>query len=1033
MNFRKAIILTLLILPAFTARSQQTTVYTEATLAYKRGVEFFNQHLYAMAQQEFRAAAEYARPVNEPDWKTLKTESELYYAKCAVRLGQPEAEKLALDFLRENSPSPIASQAALEIGNYYFDRKEYEEALKYFDLATSASGQILEEITFKKGYSHFVTKAFTEAKKNFSLLRENTEGAWYFPANYYYGCCMFFEAKYAEAVKAFKICEKSEQYKSAVPYYLLQIYAAQKEYDKVIDYGKSKASDNSLRNRAEINQLVGQAYYEKGKFEAAQPYLEFASKNGLTLRSADYYQLGFTQYMNGDYQEAADNFVKVTEDSLQIQNSQYHLGDSYLHLKKKTSARVAFGKAARMNANKEIREDALINYAKLSHELNDDKEAIRALQRIDASSDRYEDAQELMGIVLLSTRDYEQAIEILENIKKRTPKLNETYQKVTYLRGLQLCQDNQSPKARRYFEKSLDFPLDKKTAALCNFWMGSILNETKAYEESKTFISKFLGSAKGFAADLPDESSIGTGNYVQGYNNLLTGDYDKAANNFNEAVNALKKYKNPGDQLKSVLNDAVLRSADCLFATGKPQEALRLYKETISKKSGGADYAMFQIALIQGLNKDITGKIGTLQDLIDGYPSSIYMDDAWYELGNTFMGAGNQGKAREAYTELANGSKKSDYQVRALLQLGLISENKGDNKTAEEYYLRALKSNPTPQEKEIAFDALLAIYTNDNEMDKYVKLKSQYSDGSDSGDPAEGYYSIAETQFRNSKFDKAIEGFNRYIREKPKGPNVSNAYFLRGESYFELKKYPEALKDYEVVLSKDDTRNYARAAEKAAGICAEFETDFEKALEYAQKWEEASKTEKSRLAAQKVALRAAYETKKAAVVSDYARKINASPVSTESEQAEANYYGGKMAFDKGEYNRALPQFKSVTEADVAIDILAEAYHLICQILFKQKKYQEVIEMVDEANSASGNSNDWIARNIILRSDTHIMLEEKADAIADLESILEYYDGDNPEIRRVAQEKLDKLQGKSNRPTNKTDNKNKNRLELDEGN
>jgi tetratricopeptide (TPR) repeat protein len=397
------------------------------------------------------------------------------------------------------------------------------------------------------------------------------------------------------------------------------------------------------------------------------------------------------------------------------------------------------------------------------------------------------------------------------------------------------------------------------------------------------------------------------------------------------------------------------------------------------------------------------------------------------------MGAGNQGKAREAYTELANGSKKSDYQVRALLQLGLISENKGDNKTAEEYYLRALKSNPTPQEKEIAFDALLAIYTNDNEMDKYVKLKSQYSDGSDSGDPAEGYYSIAETQFRNSKFDKAIEGFNRYIREKPKGPNVSNAYFLRGESYFELKKYPEALKDYEVVLSKDDTRNYARAAEKAAGICAEFETDFEKALEYAQKWEEASKTEKSRLAAQKVALRAAYETKKAAVVSDYARKINASPVSTESEQAEANYYGGKMAFDKGEYNRALPQFKSVTEADVAIDILAEAYHLICQILFKQKKYQEVIEMVDEANSASGNSNDWIARNIILRSDTHIMLEEKADAIADLESILEYYDGNDPEIRRVAQEKLDKLQGKSNRPTNKTDNKNKNRLELDEGN
>lgn len=371
--------------------------------------------------------------------------------------------------------------------------------------------------------------------------------------------------------------------------------------------------------------------------------------------------------------------------------------------------------------------------------------------------------------------------------------------------------------------------------------------------------------------------------------------------------------------------------------------------------------------------------------------------------------------------------------MRALLQLGLISENKGSSKAAEDYYLRALKSNPTPEEKNLALDALLAIYTDENEMDKYVKLKSQYSDGSDSSDPASGYYSIAETQFNNGKFDKAIEGFNRYLREKPKGPDASNAYFLRGESYFELKKYPEALKDYEVVLTKDDARNYAKAAEKAARICAEFETDFDKALEYAQKWEEASKTEKSRLAAQKVALMAAYEAKNASAVSDYARKINASPVSTESDQGEANYYGGKMAFEKGEYNRALPQFKSVTEADVPIDMLAESYHLICQILYKQKKYQEVIEMVEEANGASGNSNDWIAKNIILRSDTHVMLEEKADAIADLESILEYYDGNDAEIRRTAQEKLDKLQGKSGRPANKTDNKNKNRLELDEGN
>ena len=86
-------------------------------MAYKRGVDFYNQNLFGLAQKEFRDAMAYLRPVNEPEWKALKTDAELYHAKCAVRLDQPEAEKLVLDFLRENSPSPVASQAALEIGN----------------------------------------------------------------------------------------------------------------------------------------------------------------------------------------------------------------------------------------------------------------------------------------------------------------------------------------------------------------------------------------------------------------------------------------------------------------------------------------------------------------------------------------------------------------------------------------------------------------------------------------------------------------------------------------------------------------------------------------------------------------------------------------------------------------------------------------------------------------------------------------------------------------------------------------------------
>ena len=377
MNLRKGITSIFLLLLALTLNAQQSSVFTEATLAYKRGVDFFDQQIYGLAQKEFRTAMDLLRPVNEPEWKAVKTDAELYNAKCAVRLGMPEAEKLTLDFLRENAPSPVASQAALEIGNYYFDNKEYDKALTYYDMAPAGSGATRDEIQFKKGYAFFVTKQFSRAKGSFASLKENTRSEWYYPANYYSACCSFFEKKYDEALKSFQRCEQSDKYKQSVPYYIAQIYAHQKKYDQVIAFGAAKAKDTNIKNRPELNQLVGQAYYERADYKNALPYLEYAANNGATLRPADYYQIGYAQYQNGFYKPAIENFEQLTkQDSLLGQNGLYHLGDCYLRTKNKFAARNAFGQAASMNYDKSVKEDALINYAKLSYELKFDRDAL---------------------------------------------------------------------------------------------------------------------------------------------------------------------------------------------------------------------------------------------------------------------------------------------------------------------------------------------------------------------------------------------------------------------------------------------------------------------------------------------------------------------------------------------------------------------------------------------------------------------------------------------------------------------------------
>jgi len=1043
MFLRKSISALLFLLFAFTLSAQETAVFNEANLAYKRGVDLFNQNLYGIAQKEFRNAMDLLRPVNEPDWKAIKTDAELYHAKCAVRIGQPEAEKLVLDFLRENSPSPVASQAALEIGDYYFNQKQYDKALIYFDLSPEGSGAAKDEIRFKMGYSYFVTKKFGLAKTAFMPLKDNSRSQWYEPANYYYGCCSFFEGKYEDAAKAFIRSESSPKYKASVPYYLTQIYAAQKNYDKVISYGTPRAKDSSVKNRPEINQLVGQAHYEKGDYTSALTFLEFAAKNGVPMRPADYYQLGYTQYQNGLYKPAIQNFEELSkQDSLLGQNGLYHLGDCYLRVKDKNSkfnARNAFGKAASMNFDKSVKEDALFNYAKLSYELKYDRDAIEALQRITPGSKYYEDAQELMSEVFLNTRDYDRAVSSLEQVKKRTARLDATYQQVAFLRGLQLYQNRQREEARRYFNKSLEYPIDKKTALLCSFWLGSISHDAGEYVISKQHMSSFFSAAKPYAAELPEESNLNMCNYIQGYNNLKLKDFKAANINFRAAVDGFKKSGTKNEQIRSaVLGDAVVRAGDCYFKTNQYPDALAMYDEAVRKKYEGYEYAIYQKAIIKGLQGNKQEKTIALESLVEDYPNSRYTDEALFQLGDTYFELERYDKAIVPFRRIVSDFRgKSTLVNPALLKLGLISVNQGSSRVAIDYYKQIFAGNPEPEECKQALDALREIYVKDlgdpegyNRFVETVPNCGGMKPGQGSTGEATAFES-AEYQYNQARYDKAIELFTSYLSKYPSGSNGLAAYFLRGESYAALRQFEKAQKDYAAVIGKGSSKYYPKAAEKAALIALNTTKDYGLAFEYARKWEDAAVTENSRFEAQLVALEAAYRTTNSISVGEYANKINKSKLANQEHLAIANFYSGKIAYDKGDYARGFAALKSVTENSTT-ELMAESYHYLCQILYRQRKYADAEEMITEANKASAGYDDWIARNLILLSDVYADQGDKISAQAALESILENYTGEDKSILETAREKYAKLS--SNKPIkNNASDKGKNLLDLDEGN
>lgn len=997
-----------------TLPAQETTVFTEANLAYKRGVELYNQGVFGLAQKEFKSANDLLRPVNEPEWEEIKMESALYFAKCAVRLEQPGAEVLVIDLLRQEAPSPVAGQAALEIGDYYFNKKDYKNALTYYDMAPNAAGAARDELSFKKGYSYFVTKNFKAAKQLFAATRENSRSEWYHPSNYYYGCCMFFEGRYDDALKAFMRCEASNQYNKLIPYYLCQIYFARKQYDQVISYGEPKAKDNALKNRAEINQLVGKAYFEKKDFKKALPYLEFAAKNGASLTPADYYQLGYAQYQNGFYKQAIDNFEQLTkQDSLLGQNGLYHLGDCYLRTNNKFAARNAFGQAAGLNLDPSVRDDALFNYAKLSYELKYDRDALTALQNIPPTSPNYAEAQNLMSAIFLNTRDYDRAIATLESYKNRNAKLDATYQQVCYLRGVQLYQNNMKDEARRFFNKSLDFPIDKRTAALCSYWMGVIAHESSEYVISRGHLSAFLNQA-GAYRDLPEESSLMMGQYVQGYNFLKLDDYGSALTNFRNAVDGLTRNQNAvkSEQIsKGVLGDATLRAGDCHFKRNQYKEALEYYNSAINRRFDGFEYAIYQKAIIRGLQGSPFDKILGLEELVSKYPQGQYTDEALFQLGITYQEIDKSDQAIVPLKRLVSEFRgRSTLINQALLRLGLISYNQGNTTAAVNYYKQVFTNNPENLEAKDALAALEEIYVRDlNRPEEYFSFLETipgYNISTASRDSVT--YASAEIQYNSGRFTQAIDGFSAYLGKYPNGLYVNQAFYYRGESYSNpaVNRYDLALKDYAAVVNRGPSKFYVKSAEKAAYIALNLK-DYNQALEMSRKWEETAGTDNARLDAQLMVMETAYLLKNTAVVNEYARRIISARQASNDQMAWAHYYLGKTAFDQGNDVTANSSLSIVTQLSTA-EIMAESYHLLAQIRFKQKRYAEAESLISDANKAGAGYDDWIARNLILLSDVYLAQGDKNSASAALEAVLENYRGDDPSIMSLARQKYNQI-------------------------
>ena len=482
--------------------AQQSTRIGNLNDQFDEAVKLYNNKAYAAAQLSFNAIAE-----NATQKSNLKADASYFDAMCAIKLNQDKADSKVLEFVAEYPNSNKKNKAYFNVGNYYFANKKAAYALKWFQKVNTyyLSKENRNELFFKMGYGLLVANQLKLAKDKFlPLLNDGKYGN---DARYYYGFIAYKLEDYGVAESTLKEIADNDSYRAEISYYLLDISFKAGKFERCIEVGTKLLENAKRKDISEISKIVGESYFNTQKYAEAIPYLlGYKGKRG-KWNNTDYYILGYAYYKQNDFENAIQYFNKIIDEKNSVaQNAYYHLGECYLNTGKKSEALNAFKSASELNFELKIKEDAALNYAKLSYEEGNPFEPVsQVLQdflKNYPNSPQFEEINKLVVSSFVHQKDYQGALDYLN--KRKSINNRKLIQEVSLYRGIQLFNESKTTDALLYLLEATrsEHP---KVYASGKYWLAESYFALNDFEEA---ISLFEQLKKSTSSVSLEEHSI---------------------------------------------------------------------------------------------------------------------------------------------------------------------------------------------------------------------------------------------------------------------------------------------------------------------------------------------------------------------------------------------------------------------------------------------------------------------------------------------------------------------------------------------
>jgi outer membrane protein assembly factor BamD (BamD/ComL family) len=723
---------------------------------------------------------------------------ERYFYQAALLQGRAGAENDLLQWLSEHPNVPGTQESLLVLADYAFGHGDYtQSAARYKQVGRDFLHRpaYLKQV-YQHGFSLVAVEDFPEAIISWRYLADHE--AWKDSARFYLGYIAYRTDSWEEALNYWSLTFADPTLNQRSEYLKTDVYFRMREYSKAISVAQQLYAQVSSSQKASLDHILGQCYFELGQYSQSIPYLSKTVTQEHNTPT-DQFRLGYAYAQTNSHDLAVEVLNKITDASPDVaQSAWYQLGQSYLVLAKNTEARQAFGQASKIDFSLPLKEQALAAYAQLSVDLGNPTEDVLSL--VNEFIKTFPNSTRIAELELLQLKLYvqggmwEAADQWIDQHPKGAPAQEMQY--LMYAKGYQAYQKEQWSQAADFWKRAYDWLPKSLWGAKSLYWSAESLLADSSGKPAWVLIQQLeKHPLKNQAVSEENQQ------YQKGYAAF-------SAERWKDAIEAFSWITNHRQSNDYRQTDAWNRLADAYWMNKNYAQAAKAYSHLREVRRDRSMEVGLQLARSYGLMGQLAQQASVLEGLVREHNGTAASFEARFEWGQSLILAGKTKEAMDVLDVLIKQPVATPYRSQAMMRQSLLHYNDSNTQSALMLVQKIAQEYPRTQVAMEAIGLAKRIYIDQTNVEAYTEWVATLGYvHPEVQELDQASYDAASSAMAKQKYAEAARAFSDYLKRYPQGMYIKSAAWSLAQALEKSGALENAMEVYYRISQEDSERN----------------------------------------------------------------------------------------------------------------------------------------------------------------------------------------------------------------------------------